>query len=87
MAESKLENDCCAYGITRGWWNVKFKSPSRNGLPDRLFIRNGIVVFVEFKKEGEDLRPQQKLTVRLMRTFGATVYEVDDYATFCELFK
>lgn len=39
---------------------LKFTSPSRRGVPDRMIIYKGVVCFVEVKKPGESLRPLQR---------------------------
>lgn len=74
MLESSIEEQVWRYAESRGWWQAKFTSPGLRAVPDRLFIRNGVHIFIEFKKEGEDLRKQQAKRKRDMEEHGATVY-------------
>lgn len=76
--ESAIEADACAYAKKRGWMVFKFVSPGRKGVPDRLFIRDGRHVFIEFKRGDEEAQEQQKKRHREMREHGAEVYVVDN---------
>lgn len=50
----------------------KFESPSNSGVPDRIVIHKGRVVFVELKKPGKRLRPLQRIVIERMRSHGAS---------------
>lgn len=50
--EKKLEKRCCDVARANGWWTRKFSSPSNRGVPDRIFLKEGVVWFVEFKVPG-----------------------------------
>lgn len=39
---------------------LKFTSPSNRGVPDRVVLYKGVVVFVEVKKPDAELRPLQR---------------------------
>lgn len=78
--EKDIEGDAVAFAEKHGWWVCKFVSPGKNGVPDRLFIRDGRHVFIEFKREGEKPRKQQLKRHREMREYGAEVYVVDNLA-------
>ena len=60
VRESKVECRCCEYAQGRGWWVSKFTAPGKKAVPDRVFIRNGVVLFVEFKRPGEEPTLQQR---------------------------
>lgn len=52
--ESEIETAVCRYAKTKGCYVRKFSSPSNVGVPDRLFITpGGVVFFVEFKAPGK----------------------------------
>lgn len=52
--ESKIESAVCKYAQSKGCYVRKFSSPSRAGVPDRLFLTpNGLVFFIEFKAPGK----------------------------------
>lgn len=82
MRESLIERKCCQWAKVNGWLVYKFVSPSQAGVPDRLFIRAGSVVFVEFKATGEQLRPLQVNVIDKMRANGATVHVIDSVEDF-----
>lgn len=75
--EIEIERPACDFAETRGWWESKFVSTNKRGVPDRIFIRRGRVVFIEFKRPGEDATPQQQKRHREMRAHGAEVHVVD----------
>ncbi len=57
--ESKIEADFTKRAKLNGWKVVKFNTTSETGWPDRLCIRRGFHVYIEFKREGEVLEPHQ----------------------------
>jgi len=80
--EKDIESECCDYAEATGWFTCKFVSPGTRGVPDRLFIRNGVHVFGEFKKPGEEPTAQQTLRHKKMRRHGAIVFWWDNYDQF-----
>lgn len=72
-------------GITRKW-----SSPGRDGVPDRIVITQGVVVFVEVKTTDGVLSPAQEREHARLRKAGAhvtTVYGnagVDRYILDCD---
>lgn len=62
-----------------GFLCLKFVSPVRGGVPDRIVITPTVgTVFVEVKKPGEQPDPRQRITHSKMRRFGAQIHVVDD---------
>lgn len=55
----------------------KFVSPSFAGVPDRIVIAKGRVVFVEVKAPGQKTRPLQDAVIARMRAHGADVRIID----------
>lgn len=51
----------------------KFTSPGNDGVPDRLVVMGGRVVFVELKQEGGKPRPLQEWQIARLRRAGADV--------------
>lgn len=78
--ESEIEQEAMEYAEWRGWWQFKIMRASRNGIPDRLLLRNGQLIFVEFKREGEVPTPQQIKRHAEIRAHGGTVYVCDSLA-------
>ena len=77
MRESVIESRAGKAAEKLGVWTSKFCSTSRRGVPDRTFIFNGRVVFVEFKAPGEVPTPLQRAIVRQMLDHGASVFVID----------
>ena len=74
--ESAIEKRCRLLAEKRGWLQFKIEKTNVNGFPDRLFVKNGKTVFVEFKNDAGVLRPEQERIIALMRSYGADVYVI-----------
>lgn len=74
MIERQIEHylalSCCKIGALC----LKFTSTSNAGVPDRLIIFKGRLVFVELKRPNGKPRPLQKEVARRLREAGAKVY-------------
>jgi len=81
--ESSVESRCAKYAKRRGWFEVKVLKASVRGFPDRIFVRRGKVVFVEFKRdEKEEPRAQQLKRHNDLIEHGATVLVVKSLEEF-----
>ncbi len=78
MRESRIETDVCVYARSRGWLALKFVSPGASGVPDRLFIKQGRMIFVEFKTATGTISPLQRHWHRLLEFHGFAVHIVND---------
>lgn len=58
----------------------KFTSPGTSGVPDRICIRAGRVVFVELKAPGQHPRPIQLHRIKQLQDRGGTVMVIDSIA-------
>ena len=74
--ESRIEKTSRLLAEKRGWFQVKIERTSVNGFPDRLFIKNGNTIYVEFKNDAGKLRPEQERVIETMRSHGTKVYVV-----------
>ena len=74
MLEKDIEAKVRAKALEAGWLCYKFTSPSRRSVPDRLFIRDGRFVFIEFKRPGGKLTSGQAREIERLRKAGAEVY-------------
>ncbi len=79
LLESALESSLKAKIKRAGGLCYKFTSPGTAGVPDRLIILNGRILFAELKRpDGKGrLSPIQKARIAEMRRCGAQVYVVD----------
>jgi len=85
--EREIEQPAKKYAKAHGWWACKFVSPGLRSVPDDVFIRDGRVLWVEFKRPGEEPRAQQAKRTREMREHGAEVYVIDNLADAYGLFR
>lgn len=85
--ESELERTAVAYAESRGWWAAKFVSPGLRGVMDHIFIRNGRVVFVEFKRNGKTPRIQQLKRRADLIEHGAEVHSIDNLKAAYDLLR
>ncbi len=53
MSEATIERAVCAYAKSRGVMAMKLAGPNQKGQPDRMFLYNGKVLFIEFKAPGK----------------------------------
>lgn len=74
--ESKIEKTSRLIAQKYGWFQIKIEKASINGFPDRLFIKEGRTVYVEFKNDNGRLRPEQDRVISQMREHGAEVYVI-----------
>ena len=73
MLESRIEAGLRRQVSKRGGLFLKFVSPSQSGVPDRIIIDGGRVIFVELKQQGEKPRKLQQKVINRMRSHGADV--------------
>lgn len=78
MRESYIEKKVCDYAVTLGWVHYKFSSPGNKGVPDRILLRKGRIIFIEFKATGKEPTKLQFYIHKIIRRLGFKVYVVDD---------
>ncbi len=82
MRESTIEMNCSKWAKDNGWLGFKFSSPQQRGVTDRLFIRDGQTVYVEFKAPGKLPTKYQLHVISKIRDQGATVHIIDSLEDF-----
>ena len=80
IRESHIERAVCVWAKADGWLVFKFSSPSLRGVPDRMFIKDGLTVFIEFKAPHKKPTPLQTATMAKMARYGAKVAWFDNSA-------
>ena len=85
-SESYIERKSCEYAESLGWYQRKFTSPGRRGVPDRLFAKAGIIVFVEFKAPDKRPTRQQYREINELKAVGMRTYWCDGIAKFMAIF-
>lgn len=78
MTEAAVEQPVVRRAELAGWFVRKVAWLGRIGAPDRVFIKAGRVVWIEFKRPGQKLRLAQELEHDRMRAAGAEVYVFDN---------
>ncbi len=71
--EKRLRKQCREHGMGC----LKYTSPARAGVPDRLVIAPAATVLVELKKPGGVLEPHQANMHRKIRAWGGEVHVID----------
>lgn len=74
MIETQVERYLALKVQDAGGLCFKFTSPGNAGVPDRIVIHEGRVMFVELKRPGETPRELQRFIARKIRANGSFVY-------------
>jgi hypothetical protein len=85
MLESIIERRCCNWAKSQGISNKKVRHDK--GDPDRVFLYQGRVLFVEFKIEGMDARPIQAHRHKELQDQGFLVLVIDNFEVFKSVVK
>ena len=85
--ESTIESTVCNYAKKRGWFEAKIKSSNKRGMPDRIFHRQGLTIYIEFKAEGEEPNPQQLKRHRELQAQKIPVFVVDNVEEGCGILR
>jgi len=80
MLERVLEKKLVEYARKKGVLTYKFSSPSNAGVPDRIFIGNGVVQFLELKQKGKKPTALQMREIQRLKDHGALAGWCDDLA-------
>jgi hypothetical protein len=84
-AEKKLERRCTDLAKAHDWYTRKWASPSHRGVPDRLFLKDGNWIAVEFKAPGNKPTGLQEYELMLIRDSGGRAMWCDNVDDFKKL--
>ena len=70
MLEKEIEAKCRVIAREAGYRLVKWVSPGNAGVPDRILLGPGVVVFIEFKQPGNKLTARQDRWRRWITAYG-----------------
>lgn len=76
--EGTVESHLKDKAEAEGFLYYKFTSPGRRGVPDRVLLGNGHVIFIELKAPGEKPRELQRVVIRKMRAQSTDVRVIDN---------
>jgi Holliday junction resolvase len=77
MTESTIERAVCAYAKNKGCIVMKLSGQNQRGQPDRMFLYQGRVLFIEFKAPGKRPTALQERWIDDLRRQGM-------FATWCD---
>jgi hypothetical protein len=87
MSEKKdIEDKVVVLAEARDWFVRKLEWQGRRGAPDRIFIKRGRVVFIEFKDRGKAKTGLSELQGRnrtAMQEAGAEIHVCDSVRHAC----
>lgn len=78
LTENPVERYLLTQARRHGFLCMKFVSPGRGGVPDRILVAPAATVFVELKRPGQKPDARQRATHTKLRRHGAEVHVVDD---------
>jgi len=61
VREKNIEKKACQRAKDRGWKHRKNSSPSQKGALDRIFHKQGMTCYIEFKAPGGEATELQKI--------------------------
>lgn len=82
IRESSVEAACVDLAVADGWLELKIAKSNRRGWPDRLFVKHGVYVWVEFKKLDKPPNRQQEKRHDELRAAGGAVLVIDKVENF-----
>lgn len=80
MRESTLEAKIVKYCRENGILTYKFSSPAHRGVPDRVMIKDGKVMFMEVKAPGKSPSALQLHEIEKIQKSGVVAGWVDDFS-------
>ena len=83
MLERDIERRVSEIAKKNGWLSFKFVSPAQRGVPDRIFMKDGRIVFIEFKAPGKKPTELQDHIMRRMVDAGCEVHVCDSVEDGC----
>lgn len=85
MRESKIESELVRQVRAAGGDALKFVSPGRVGVPDRLVVMpGGVCSFVECKAPGKRPTAAQSREHNRLAALGVPVHVVDSFESVCD---
>lgn len=70
MLEREIEKKLAKWAKDNCVLTYKFTSPAHRGVPDRVFIANGVTLFLEIKAEGKSPTALQLREIERINFFG-----------------
>lgn len=87
VRESYIEAKLIKYARKLGWREYKLGTRNKVGLPDRMFLRKGRCLFIEFKSPNKTPRKIQQIMQQEIINEGFEVYNIDNIDYGVKLFN
>lgn len=87
MQEAKIEKYFRTNAKSHGGVTFKTMSPGIGGFPDRIYIHNSQVYFIEFKQSKGELSPKQLFIRRKIEINGGLYFVLNDIEAIDDFFK
>lgn len=87
MRESKIEGNVKKFAEANGCLFLKLAGPNQKGQPDRMILRGGNILFMEFKAPGKTLDPLQRKWQDDLRLRGFVAEWVDNEGVAMDLIE
>jgi Holliday junction resolvase len=78
MRESTIERAVCAYAKAKGCITMKLSGQNQKGQPDRMFLFQGRVLFIEFKAPGKRPTALQARWLKQLEEHEFCAFPCDD---------
>ncbi len=85
--EKKIEEGLVRFCREHQIYTRKFASPSNRGVPDRIFCKDGKVVFMELKRPGNTPTTLQHHELDTLRKHGMIATWCDSYEKAVQILK
>lgn len=85
ISEKKIEAKVVEFCRKNGIWTHKFASPANRGVPDRIILHQGRVLFLELKREGNTTTALQQKEIHQIRAHGGNAAVANSYAEAVEI--
>ena len=79
MNEATIERNVTLHAKRLGWLSLKQSGAHDRGKPDRLFLRRGVAVFIEFKAPGKLPTALQNKWIKDLREAGFKATWIDNF--------
>lgn len=88
LLETEIEALVIAWADDHGWLSPKLQWVGQTGWPDRTFIKNGSVVFIEFKRPKGGVRARKQVYwLKRLKKQGCNAFFVNNAIEGIEILK
>jgi hypothetical protein len=82
MGESQIEKECSDIAEINGWFTIKLMRCNKNGVPDRIYHKNGVTFYVEFKTPIGRLSADQRIIAQELKNRQIPVFFINSVHHF-----